>query len=108
MQSEDLVQSVVRAFARSDVAPLLEAIDDDIVWHSATDLTAPPFRFGGVHRGRAGVVELISRLATAVTFQRFAPKEIVVSGDVVWGLFALLLRHRPGRRRPPALAASCI
>lgn len=87
MQSEDLVQSVVRAFAQSDVGPLLAAIDDNIVWHSATEMTAPPFRFGGIHRGRAGVIELVSRLATVVTFLRFAPKEIVTSGDVVWGLF---------------------
>src|SRR4051794_23662556 len=87
MTSEDLIASVVRAFAQSDVGPLLAAIDDGIVWHSATELTAAPFRFGGTHRGRAGVLELVSRLAATLTFTRFAPREIVTSGDVVWGLF---------------------
>lgn len=87
MRSEELIESVVRAFAQSDLGPLLAAIDDNIVWHSATETTAPPFRFGGTHTGRAGVVELVSRLAATLTFTRFAPREIVTSGDVVWGLF---------------------
>jgi ketosteroid isomerase-like protein len=86
MRPEDLMQRVTRAFAQSDVALLFESLDDDIVWHSAA-IDKTQFRFGGIHRGRAEVIESLSQMATALTFVRFEPKEIVASGDVIWGLF---------------------
>jgi len=77
---------VTQAFAKSDLVPLLEAIDDDIVWHSAAVDTGP-FRFGGVHRGKAEVREALSQMAMALTFVRFNAQEIVRTSHVIWGLF---------------------
>lgn len=86
MRREELIRQVTQAFAKSDLAPLLESLDDEIVWHSAA-IDTGPFRFGGVHRGKVEVREALSQMAVALTFARFDAKEIVRSGDVTWGLF---------------------
>lgn len=81
-----LMRKVAKAFEQSDLKPLLESVADNIVWKSGATREGP-FVFGGTYLGRLGVVEVTSRISIGYVFRQFIPKEIVSSGDIVWGLF---------------------
>jgi ketosteroid isomerase-like protein len=93
LRNKNLMLSVFRAFKESDLEPLFAALGDDVVWKS----TAPPefFRFGGTHRGRAGVKEFTALLLSRYHMLRFDPKLVVAQGDIVWGQFAAEAQHLP-------------
>jgi ketosteroid isomerase-like protein len=86
MGGEQLMRTVVAAFEKSDLQPLLNALHDEVVWKSASRHEGP-FSFGGDYRNRAGVVEVLSNISKDYTFRYMKPKEIVAHGEVVWGLF---------------------
>ena len=81
----ELVRRILAAYERADLAPLLDLIDEDIVWKSAFGADSG-VRFGGEYRGRAGVLEAVSQLAMSVVFRRFRPREMVSEGEIVWCL----------------------
>jgi ketosteroid isomerase-like protein len=98
MTPEALMRHVAKAFAHSDLQPLLDAVDENTVWKSAS-APSGAFRFGGDYQKRAGVVEVTSLIATAYHLHRFEPREIVPHGDeVVWGLFDMEAQYRPTGR----------
>ena len=84
---EQLMKTVIEAWGEADVGPVREALDENVVWKSASSCEDGTFRFGGVYRGRANVLTLLSTLSTNYFFRRYVAKEIVSSGEVVWGLF---------------------
>src|SRR5947207_12721617 len=93
--SAETMREVVEAFAQADLRPLFEAIAEDVVWKSGS--TEPGiFLFGGTYTGRFGVLEVTSLLSTGYIFRRIIPKEIVSSGEVVWGLFQAEGDYYPG------------
>jgi ketosteroid isomerase-like protein len=94
--NKNLMLSVVSAFRHGDMQPLLDAIAEDVVWNS----NAPSefFRFGGLRRGRVGVLEFTALMASLYQFRRFEPRLILAQGDVVWGQIECEARHlRSGR-----------
>jgi ketosteroid isomerase-like protein len=101
MTPEALMKRVAAAFEKSDLQPLFDAIHEKVIWKSASTVEGF-FRFGGAYSGQIGVKELTSRLATTYSFQRFAAKEIVSSGDIVWGLFHVEGNYHPRGRNPPS------
>ena len=90
--SAELMRDIIAGFSRSDLRPLLDALQDDVVWKSASR-HGGPFSFDGDHRNRAGVREVLSNIAKDYTFHRMEPKEVVVAGDVVWGCFDVALSY---------------
>jgi ketosteroid isomerase-like protein len=80
------MKGIVEAFGKSDLRPLFDALDENVVWKSASR-AGGPFRFSGNFANRAGVVELISKLSSAYFFKRLEARDIVADGDIVWGLF---------------------
>lgn len=92
MDGAKLMRSVVAAFEKSDVQPLLNALHEDVVWKSASR-EGGPFSFKGDYRNRAGVLEVQSNISKDYTFHHMTPREIVEAGDVVWGLFDVGLRY---------------
>lgn len=86
MTPEALMRDVAEAFENSDLRPLLEAIDNEVVWKSGSTVQGF-FRFGGEYTDYHGVMEVTSQIAMTYTFRRFKPKEIMSSGEIVWGLF---------------------
>ena len=94
MNAEDLMRNITAAFAQSDLAPLMNALHEDVVWKSASRQPGP-FSFRGDYKNRAGVLELMSKLARDYTFHRMTPKEIVAGLDTVWGLFDVGLSFDP-------------
>jgi ketosteroid isomerase-like protein len=65
-------------FAARDIAGVLELFDDDLVW-----TTPESIRFGGVHRGPAGVGEFFSRLPQLYDELRVEPSTYHDAGDAV-------------------------
>lgn len=86
------MRSVFQAFERGDVQPLLDAMDEDVVWKSAATRKGF-FPFGGTYTFRDGVTVALRDIAKRYAFRRFAPKEIVSQEDIVWGLFDVELEH---------------
>src|SRR5262249_42735694 len=93
MSGEELMRSVVAAFERSDLRPLVAALHDDVLWKSASREEGGPFSFSGDHRKMAGVISVLSHISKDYTFHRMRPKQIHSSGNVVWGEFDVELRY---------------
>lgn len=96
LANRDLMLSVTAAWRDGDMAPLLAAIDPQVVWHA----TAPReyFRFGGIFHGQVGVREYIALHASRYHLTRFHPRSVVAKGDQVWGLFEIEALHLPTNR----------
>jgi ketosteroid isomerase-like protein len=92
MSGEELMRTIVAAFERSDLRPLLGALHDDVVWKSASKHEGL-FSFHGEYRNRAGVQEVLSSIAKDYTFLHMNPKGVLAVGDVVWGHFDVGLRY---------------
>ena len=60
------------------------AIHEDIVWKTATKHPGL-FRISGEHKGRAGVLNVLSNISMNFKLHRFTPKEIIADRDTVWG-----------------------
>ena len=89
---EKLMRTVVAAFEKSDLRPLMAALHDDVVWKSASKHEGL-FSFHGEYKGRAGVQQLLANASMDYTFHHMTPKEVVAAGDVVWGYFDVGLRY---------------
>src|ERR1043166_1759119 len=94
MDGAALMRNIVAGFEKSDVQPLLDAIHEDIVWKSA-NRNSDSFRFQGDYRGRAGVLDVLAKIAMDYTFHNIKPKEILSIRDVVWGIFDVGLLFEP-------------
>jgi ketosteroid isomerase-like protein len=91
MTGEELMRTVVAAFEKSDLQPLLNALHNDVVWKSASKYGGL-FSFHGEYRNRAGVLEVLSNISKDYTFHHMKPIEVAEIGSVVWGLFDVGLR----------------
>jgi ketosteroid isomerase-like protein len=85
--AELLMKTVVEAWGRADLGPVREVLDESIVWKSASTSEGGVFRFGGVYKGKAEVIALLSKLSTNYFFRGYTAKEIISKGEIVWGLF---------------------
>ena len=91
-----MMLATIAALKDGDLDPLFAALSPDVVWKS----TAPAqfFRFGGVHRGLAGVREFSALLFSRYHFTRLAPTAVTAQGERVWGLFEAEALHQPSGR----------
>ena len=85
--SEELMKDCIEAWGEGNIAPVRKVLDDDVVWISAATKWDDRLRSGGVHRGRAHVLLLLAKIATGYLNTACRAKEIVSSGDIVWGVF---------------------
>jgi ketosteroid isomerase-like protein len=94
--NKTLMLSVFAALKDGDLGPLFAALSPEVVWKA----TAPPqfFRFGGIHRGIAGVKEYSALLFSRYHVTRFAPRAVTAQGERVWGLFEAEALHQPTGR----------
>jgi len=94
--NKNLMLTVLAAFQDGDLGPLFDALSPEVVWKA----TAPKefFRFGGTHKGIAGMKEYTALLFSRYHFTRLAPKTISAKGDQVWGIFDMEALHQPSGR----------
>ena len=93
MSGKELMRSIVAAFEQSQIKPLLDALDDNVVWKSASREANGPFSFKGNYRNRDGVIEVMAQIAKNYTFEYMRAREIAEDGDIVWGLFDAGVRY---------------
>lgn len=91
-----LMLAVLAALKEGNLEPLFAALSPDVVWKA----TAPQafFRFGGTHRGIAGVREYSALLFSRYHVTRLAPRAVTAQGDRVWGLYEAEALHQPTGR----------
>jgi|KBSMisStandDraft_5_1062788.scaffolds.fasta_scaffold16899_4 ketosteroid isomerase-like protein len=92
MDPEKLMRHIVESFERTDLEPLIEALHDDVVWKSASK-QENVFRFGGDYYSKLGVLDALSHILMDYTIHQMRPREILTSGNVVWGLFDVELDY---------------
>lgn len=91
----ELMKKCVEAWGQADLRPLIDVLDENIVWKSAFGAHVGKLRFGGEYNGRANVIALLSTLSTSFYFTGYKAKEIVESGSIVWGLFDAVGTYAP-------------
>lgn len=96
-ENKALVQRVLAAYAQSDLEPLLQVIDPDVIWISQGP--AQHYAFGGRHIGRAGVLAAMSKLAMEYQLHDYNLVELIGEGEVVWMTAQVDFTHRKSKRR---------
>ncbi len=91
------VQRILTAYAQSDLEPLLNAIHPDIEWTSQAP--AAFYGFGGCHRGRAGTLAGMAKIATDYQLNAYKVSELVAEGEVVWMSANVDFTHRKSGTR---------
>lgn len=94
--NKTLMLGVLAALKEGNLEPLFAALSPDVVWKA----TAPPhfFRFGGIHRGIAGVHEYSALLFSRYHITRLEARAVTAQGERVWGLFEAEALHQPTGR----------
>ena len=65
------IEAVYDAFARGDVAAILEVVTDDVDW--ATETTSSQAPWYGVKRGKAGVEDFFTAFGSTMEVEEFTP-----------------------------------
>jgi len=92
---EQLMKTCMEAWGQADNGPVSAALHDDIVWISANGHWDDRIRSGGIHKGRSLAIAQLSKLSTAYFNTSCVAKEIVSSGEVVWGMFQVTSTYAP-------------
>lgn len=74
-QNVKVVQAAYAAFGRGDIAGVIDALDDSIIWRP-TEGAAANVPTAGERRGKAGVLEFFRQLDESQKFEAFKPKEL--------------------------------
>jgi ketosteroid isomerase-like protein len=93
----DTLRAIMGAYLQGDLEPLMAIASDDIVWDS--NARRSQFRFGGVFKGRIGLQEALSIIASEFAMLKYDVREIVGEGDTMWALSDVVLsEHKTGKR----------
>jgi uncharacterized protein len=92
-QNVKVVQSACAAFGRGDIAGVMDALDDSIVWWP-THGAASHIPLAGEWRGKAAVREFFRLVEEYEQFEVFDPKEFIAQGDkvIVLGHFTVVVK----------------
>jgi ketosteroid isomerase-like protein len=86
-----LVQDTYERFKAGDIRALLQSFSEQVEWQLPTMQNVP---FAGTWRGRDGVSQFFSTLASTQDIVEFQPEETIAQGDqvVVLGRFAMRVK----------------
>ena len=83
MSNIQTVQNIYAAFGRGDIPAILECLEENVIWeYEKADSEIPWLE---PRRGRTEVAKFFEALL-AVEFQKFQPKHLLESGDIVVSL----------------------
>lgn len=77
--SPSLVQAFYHAYARQDVAAVLELLSEDVEWKFPGPVEI--FPFCGYRRGKAAVIEYFKRKPIRILQRRMEPDDLVIDGN---------------------------
>src|SRR5690349_12247515 len=95
MSSEDNVKTIrtaYEAFARGDVAAVMEMIDDDCDW--GVEAAGVHAAYYGVRHGKSEVLAFFQDLASTLEVEQFEPTAIAGDGDDVLSVVAYAVKSR--------------
>jgi ketosteroid isomerase-like protein len=93
--NKTLMLGVFAAMKEGDLEPLFAALSSEVVWKATARHF---FRFGGIHRGVAGVREYSALLFSRYHVSRLDARAVTAQGERVWGLFEAEALHQPSNR----------
>jgi ketosteroid isomerase-like protein len=97
MPHADTVRGIYDAFARGDVAAILEPLADDVEWEYGVNSTTVPWL--QPRRGRDAVPAFFEALFGAVELHRFEAKELLEGRDLVVAIIDIEFTVRATGRR---------
>lgn len=89
-----LVQNAFAAFARGDVASLVDMTTEDVDWQPIKGIDRSQVPTAGQWAGRSGVAEFFQALGAQSEFTQFEPREYIAQGEkvVALGFYAATCR----------------
>ncbi|MBI3677750.1 MAG: nuclear transport factor 2 family protein [Proteobacteria bacterium] len=88
---------MMTALGHNDMRPLVDALDENVVWKSNS--LPPYFRFGGEHLKREGAVDLLAKVSSEYSFSRYDVDEIAEIDNQVWAICNVEAFHLPTKRK---------
>ena len=85
MNNAETVKAIYEAFGRSDVAAILDKLDDAVEWETTVPVSNVPWL--QARRGKANIVGFFESMAP-LTITRFEPHTIFDGGNKVFVLIA--------------------
>jgi ketosteroid isomerase-like protein len=86
------IEGVYDAFARGDVAWILDVVTDDVDWATETATTVAPWH--GPHRGKDGVSDFFAAFGSTMDVEEFVPVSFAANGDDVLTVVRFRARNR--------------
>jgi ketosteroid isomerase-like protein len=83
-----VIQQAFDDFAQGNISGIIDVCTDDVVWESYENPDVP---YAGAFHGKEGVKDFFSKLAGAVNYSFFEPKEFIGEGDSI-----IALGHQTG------------
>jgi ketosteroid isomerase-like protein len=79
-ENSKLIADLYAAFARGDIAYILERVTDDVRFEHSD---SPEIPYGGAYRGKGEVRGFFEKIDVAVAMKSFEPGTYLASGDEV-------------------------
>jgi uncharacterized protein len=91
-----IIEGVYDAFARGDVAAILEVVTDDVDWATETTSTAAPWY--GPRRGKTAVGEFFEAFGSTMEVEEFVPLSYAGTETDVLTVVRFRAKHRSNGR----------
>jgi ketosteroid isomerase-like protein len=87
------MQRIYAEYAAGNRAPLLDALSEDVSWHSVGCGDLP---WSGLHRGRAGVGDYFAALGANVSVLGYEVEQVIAEGEWICVLGTIRVRYGAG------------
>jgi ketosteroid isomerase-like protein len=86
------IQGVYEAFARGDVASILDVVTDDVDWATESSTSAGPWH--GPHTGKQGVADFFTAFADTMEVEDFTPVSFAANDTDVMAVVRFAARNK--------------
>jgi ketosteroid isomerase-like protein len=81
MTTKETLKAMYEAFATGNIPFILETVSEDFTWQDPSDPAVVPF--GGVHKGRAGLMDFFQKLGGSTETTLWQVDDYVNEGEMV-------------------------
>src|SRR5437667_4862196 len=81
MTTKETLKAMYDAFGTGNIPFIIETISEDFTWQDPSDPSVAPF--GGVHKGRSGMMEFFQQLAGSTETTLWQVDNYVTEGEMV-------------------------
>lgn len=80
MTNKEIVLLIFKDYATKNITDLLSHLDDNITW---LEPGAPAVPYGGVYKGKQGILEMFAKEASMLEVQSFEPLQFLETDNLV-------------------------